>query len=200
MARRAGLANPEVISRRLLHPAEGSVFEIRGVLDVAIPIDSLPVEVAMPLLPDAEIEAWVRPRHIAVVAATVGEDEHSVGIHEILDIKHGGIERYGFRCQFLGTSVSPERILDVAEQAGARAVLISTIVTHADVHRRHMRRLHELARARGLRERLGLVAGGTQVTDEVARASGLDAGFGRATTGRQVGSLLVRTLQAREAG
>jgi len=200
MARRAGLANPEVISRRLLHPAEGSVFEIRGVLDVAIPIDSLPVEVAMPLLPDAEIEAWVRPRHIAVVAATVGEDEHSVGIHEILDIKHGGIERYGFRCQFLGTSVSPERILDVAEQAGARAVLISTIVTHADVHRRHMRRLHELARARGLRERLVLVAGGTQVTDEVARASGLDAGFGRATTGRQVGSFLVRTLQAREAG
>jgi D-ornithine 4,5-aminomutase subunit beta len=63
-----------------------------------------------------------------------------------------------------------------------------------------MRRLHELARARGLRERLVLVAGGTQVTDEVARASGLDAGFGRATTGRQVASFLVRTLQAREAG
>jgi D-ornithine 4,5-aminomutase subunit beta len=200
MARRAGLRHPEVISRRLLHPAEGSVFEIRGVLDVAIPLDSLPVTVEAPPLPDAEIEAWVRPRGVPVVAATVGEDEHSVGMREILDLKHGGIERYGFRCHFLGTSVSPERVLDAAEQLGARAVLISTIVTHGDVHRRHMRRLHELARARGLRERLVLVAGGTQVTDELARASGLDAGFGRGTTGRQVASFLVRALQARGAG
>jgi D-ornithine 4,5-aminomutase subunit beta len=200
MARRAGLAHPEVLSRRVLHPAEGSVFEIRGVLDVAVPIASLPAALEAPLLPDAEIEAWVRPRRIAVVAATVGEDEHSVGVREILDLKHGGIERYGFRCRFLGTSVSPERILDVAEQTGARAVLISTIVTHADVHRRHMERLDELARARGLRERLVLVAGGTQVTDELARASGLDAGFGRGTTGRQVASFLVRALRARETG
>jgi D-ornithine 4,5-aminomutase subunit beta len=160
----------------------------------------LPAAPAAPLLADADIEAWVRPRRVTVVAATVGEDEHSVGMHEILDLKHGGIERYGFRCRFLGTSVSPERILDVAEQVGAHAILISTIVTHANVHRRHMRRLHELARARGLRERVVLVAGGTQVTDELARASGLDAGFGRGTTGREVASFLVRALRAREAG
>ena len=45
---------------------------------------------------DAEIEAWVRPRDIHVVAATVGEDEHSVGMREIIDIKHGGLEKYAF--------------------------------------------------------------------------------------------------------
>ena len=58
---------------------------------------------------------------IRVVAATVGEDEHSVGLHEILDIKHGGIEKYGFQCQDLGTSVSLERLLDVAEKPACLA-------------------------------------------------------------------------------
>jgi D-ornithine 4,5-aminomutase subunit beta len=88
--------------------------------------------------------------------------------------------------------------LDVVEQTGARAVLISTIVTHARVHEEHMRRLHTLAQQRGLRQRLVLVAGGTQVTNELARECGMDAGFGRGTTGRDVASFLVRTLRARE--
>ncbi len=119
-------------------------------------------------------------------------------MHEILDIKHGGIEKYGFQCHDLGTSVPIERLLDAAEQTGARAVLISTIVTHADVHEEHMRRLDALARQRGLRERLVLVAGGTQITDELARACGMDAGFGRGTNGRDVASFIVRTLRAQE--
>jgi D-ornithine 4,5-aminomutase subunit beta len=133
-----------------------------------------------------------------VVAATVGEDEHSVGIHEILDIKHGGIEKYGFLCRNLGTSVALERLLDVAAETDAHAVLISTIVTHGEIHKRHMRRLHRLAEERGLRQRLLLVAGGTQVSDELARDCGLDAGFGRGATGREVASFLVRTLRERE--
>jgi D-ornithine 4,5-aminomutase subunit beta len=74
-------------------------------------------------------------------------------------------------------------------------VLISTIVTHADVHKHHMQHLDELARERGLREQLILIAGGTQVTDEMARTCGLDAGFGRGTTGRDVASFLVRRLR-----
>jgi D-ornithine 4,5-aminomutase subunit beta len=195
MAKRMGLKNPAIISRRLLHPAEGSVFEVKGALDVAIAIDELPVTVREEPLAEAQIETWARPRHIHVVAATVGEDEHSVGIREILDIKHGGIEKYGFHCHFLGTSVRPERILDAVEETEARIVLISTIVTHAEVHMQQMRRLHELARQRGLRRRVALIAGGTQVTDELARACGMDAGFGRGTTGRDVASFIVRCLQ-----
>jgi D-ornithine 4,5-aminomutase subunit beta len=198
MAKRMGLKTPEVISRRLLHPAEGSVFDIKGVLDVAIKIDELPKAKREELLPDTEIEAWVRPRDIHVIAATVGEDEHSVGIREILDIKHGGIEKYGFHCHFIGTSARLERILDEATQLGARAVLISTIVTHADVHKEHMRRLHELAQQRGLRQRLVLIAGGTQVTDDLARGCGIDAGFGRGTKGRDVASFLVRKLRSQD--
>jgi D-ornithine 4,5-aminomutase subunit beta len=198
MAKHMGLKDPEVISRRLMHPAEGSLFEINGVLDAAVRIADLRIPARGQPLPDAEIEAWVRARDVHVVAATVGEDEHSVGLHEILDIKHGGIEKYGFRCHELGTSVSIERLLDAAERTGARAVLISTIVTHAHVHQQNMRRLHMLARRRGLRERLVLVAGGTQVTDELARECGMDAGFGRGATGRDVASFLVCALRRRE--
>jgi D-ornithine 4,5-aminomutase subunit beta len=198
MAKRMGLSNPEVISRRLMHPAEGSVFEIKGALDFAISIDELKLpERALPL-PESEIEGWVRGRNIHLVAATVGEDEHSVGLHEILDIKHGGIEKYGFHCHDLGTSVPVERVLDAAQREAARAVLISTIVTHANVHVQHMRHLHELAQQRGLRQRLVLIAGGTQVSDELARKCGLDGGFGRGTTGQEVASFLVRRLREQE--
>jgi D-ornithine 4,5-aminomutase subunit beta len=198
MARHMRLKDPEVISRRLVHPAEGSLFEIKGVLDVAVRIEDLPVPAREEPLAEAEIEAWVRARDIHVVAATVGEDEHSVGLHEILDIKHGGIEKYGFRCHDLGTSVPIERLLDAAEHLGASAVLISTIVTHAHVHETMMRQLDALARQRGLREHLVLLAGGTQINDELARGCGMDAGFGRDTSGRDVASFLVRTWRGRE--
>jgi D-ornithine 4,5-aminomutase subunit beta len=125
----------------------------------------------------------------------VGEDEHSVGLQEILDLKHGGIERYGFRCHYLGTSVALEHLLDAAARHGARVVLISTIVTHHDVHRHNMARLVELARERGVRDRLLLIGGGTQVTDALARECGLDAGFGRGATGQDVASFVVRRLR-----
>ena len=200
MAKRMGLQNPEVISQRMMHPAEGSVFEIKGVLDMAVKATELSLPEREAPLGDGEIERWVRPRAIAVVAATVGQDEHSVGLREILDIKHGGIEKYGFLCQDLGTSVSLEKVLDAAERSNARAVLISTIITHADVHKENMRRLHEVARERGLRGRLLLIAGGTQVNNEMARECGMDAGFGRGTTGRDVASFLVRAMRAKETG
>lgn len=194
MARRMGIENPQIINRRVMHPAEGSVFEIKGRLDVAIKTAELALETTITPLSDKEIEQWVRPRAIHVVAATVGEDEHSVGLHEILDIKHGGIEKYGFRCHNLGTSVSVQRILDAVEIFNASVVLISTIVTHADIHKQHMRHLHELATHRSIRDKLILVAGGTQVTDKLARQCGMDAGFGRGTTGQDVASFVVRKM------
>jgi D-ornithine 4,5-aminomutase subunit beta len=123
-----------------------------------------------------------------------------VGIREILDLKHGGIEKYGFHCHFIGTSARLERVMDEAANSGARVVLISTIVTHADVHKEHMRRLHELARQRGLRDQLLLIAGGTQITDQLARECGMDAGFGRGTKGRDVASFVVRRLRAQDTG
>jgi D-ornithine 4,5-aminomutase subunit beta len=198
MARHMGLSHTEVISRRVMHPAEGSVFEVKGVLDMAMDSTLLAQDTREELLPESDIEAWVRPRGLHIVAATAGEDEHSVGLHEVLDIKHGGIEKYGFNCHVLGTSQSVEQLLDAAQKTGAAAVLVSTIVTHSDIHKQHMRKLHQQAEARGLREQLLLVAGGTQITDEMARECHMDAGFGRGTTGHQVASYLVRALREKE--
>jgi D-ornithine 4,5-aminomutase subunit beta len=200
LARHMNLVGPEIIHERTIHPAEGSLFEIRGTLDLAVQASELVIPEAEARLSHAEIEAFVRPRRLNVVAATVGEDEHSVGLREVLDVKHGGIERYGFRCHYLGTSVPPERVLDAAVAHAACAVLVSTIVTHHDVHRGVMRELDRLARERGLRERLLLVAGGTQVTDAIARESGMDVGFGRGTTGQDLASFLVLRLRGEAEG
>jgi D-ornithine 4,5-aminomutase subunit beta len=197
MARRMGLEKPEVVSRRVMHPAEGSVFEVKGVLAFAVERAALRLPEAPRLLDEAEIEAWVRAHALKAVAATVGEDEHSVGLREILDIKHGGLEKYGFRCFNLGTSVPVGKLLDAAEECDARVVLVSTIVTHNEIHRANMQKLHDLAVERGIRGKLLLIAGGTQVSDEGARACGMDAGFGRGTTGREVASFIVSRLRAR---
>ena len=198
MARRMGLAKPQVVSRRVMHPAEGSVFEVKGVLDIAVERAALRIPETPPLLDEATVEAYVRAHELKAVAATVGEDEHSVGLREILDIKHGGLEKYGFRCVNLGTSVPVGKLLDAAEECDAHVVLVSTIVTHNEIHRANMRKLHDLAVERGIRDRLLLIAGGTQVSDDAARACGMDAGFGRGTTGREVASFIVARLTARE--
>jgi D-ornithine 4,5-aminomutase subunit beta len=199
LATKMGLQQPAVISRRLLHPAEGSLFEIKGRLDYAVPKAALVLSQEAERLPEAEIEAYVRPRHLHIIGATVGDDEHSVGLREILDIKHGGIEKYGFHCHYLGTSVPLSKVLDAAQETDACAVLISTIITHNDVHTTNMQRLHDLAVERGIREQLLLIAGGTQVTDDLAKACGLDAGFGRGTQGQHVATFLVNKLKASEA-
>jgi D-ornithine 4,5-aminomutase subunit beta len=194
MARKMGLTDPEVISRRLIHPAEGSLFEVKGVLDVAVEKSKLVIPEEEEILPDHEIEAFVRPRDIHVVAATVGEDEHSVGMREIIDIKHGGLEKYAFRCHYLGTSVPVSKVLDAVQETGAKAALISTIISHNDIHRINMQRLHDLAVERGIRDGLILIAGGTQVNGAMAVACGMDAGFGRGTKGRHVASFIVGRL------
>ena len=61
-----------------------------------------------------------------------------------------------------------------------------------------MRRLHELAVERGVRDRLVLIGGGTQVTNELAHECGMDAGFGRGTTGQDVATFIVRRLRESE--
>ena len=195
MGEKMGLKDPEIISKRTMHPCEGSLFELKGVLDYAIKKDELVLPKEEERMPDEEIETFVRPKNLHVVGATVGEDEHSVGMREIIDIKHGGVEKYGFHCHYLGTSVPVSKLLDAAQETDAKAVLISTIITHNDIHRVNMKRLHDLAVERGIRDKILLIAGGTQVTDEIARSCGMDAGFGRGAKGHHVGTFIVNTLK-----
>ena len=48
------------------------------------------------------------------------------------------------KCHYLGTSVPVDKFVDAAIETGAHAILISTIISHNDVHRAQMRKLAEL--------------------------------------------------------
>ncbi|MEL7666677.1 MAG: D-ornithine 4,5-aminomutase subunit OraE [Actinomycetota bacterium] len=197
LGRAMNLTDCEVIHKRVMHPAEGTLIELKGRLDVAIDPATLVIPEPPDVLTDEEIRDFVHERGLKCVAATVGNDEHSVGMREIIDIKHGGLEKWGFSVTYLGTSVPIEKVLDAAIEHAASVVLISTIITHADVHREMMGKLADLAEEKGVREKLLLISGGTQVTDEIARESGMDAGFGRRTKGIDVASFVVREMQTR---
>jgi len=197
IAARLGLERPEVVHTRVMHPAEGSYIEVKGVVPFGVDPSALALPERRQTMDEEELRRAVKERPLTVVAATVGEDEHSVGMREIIDIKHGGLEKFGIKTHYLGTSVPIEKVVDAAVEARADAILISTIITHADAHRKQMKRLSELCVEKGLRERFLLVAGGTQVDDDTAQKAGLDAGFGRGTKGVEVATFLVKARAAR---
>jgi D-ornithine 4,5-aminomutase subunit beta len=143
------------------------------------------------VMSDDEIREEFDKFPVKIVAGTVGEDEHSVGLREVIDIKHGGIEKYGCDVEYLGTSVPIEKLVDAAIEIDANVILASTIISHDDVHYKNMKRIHEYAVEKGVRDRFIICAGGTQVTPEVARANGMDEGFGRYDRGVNVATFLV---------
>ena len=130
---------------------------------------------------------------MTIVAGTVGEDEHSVGLREIIDIKHGGVEKWGFKVHYLGTSVPVQKLVDAAIELKADAIMASTIISHDDIHYKNMQKIHDYAIEKGVRDKLVIVAGGTQVTPEIAVEHGMDAGFGRGTKGVHVATAIVET-------
>lgn len=197
MAKKLGLKDPEVINIQVMHPAEGCFVEVKGKVDFDIDVTTLKVPEKETILSEEVLREAVKKIGLKVVAATVGEDEHSVGLREILDIKHGGIEKYGVKYHYLGTSVPVNKLVDAAVETGAQAILISTIISHNDVHRTQMKKLADLCIERGIRERIILIAGGTQVNREMAKETGLDATFGRGTKGIHVVNAMVKILQAR---
>ena len=147
-----------------------------------------------------EIREDIEKNPLKVVAGTVGEDEHSVGLREIIDIKHGGIEKYGVEVHYLGTSVPVEKLVDAAIEINADAILASTIISHDDIHYKNMKRIHELAVEKGVRDKIMLAAGGTQVTPEIALKQGVDAGFGRGSKGVNVATFLVKKRREMKEG
>jgi D-ornithine 4,5-aminomutase subunit beta len=192
IAAKMGLQEAEVIHKRVIHPAEGTLVELKGIVPFSIDRTALRIPEKPQILTEEEIREEVAKRPLKVVCGTVGEDEHSVGMREIIDIKHGGIEGFGIKAVYLGTSVPVEKMLDAAIEEDAHAILISTIISHADIHKKNMEKLARLAVEKGVRERFILVAGGTQVTNQLALEAGMDAGFGRGTKGIEVASFLVK--------
>lgn len=192
IGKKMGLKDVEVIHKEIMQEAEGTRVELKGMVDFSIDIDDLVIPPKPVVMSEDEIRAEISEYPMKVVAATVGEDEHSVGIREIVDIKHGGIEGYGIETHILGTSISVEKLLDAAIEMDADAILTSTIISHDDIHYKNMKKLHELAVEKGVRDKIIILGGGTQVSNELAVEAGMDAGFGRGTKGEHVATFLVK--------
>ncbi|MBI9101474.1 MAG: cobalamin-dependent protein [Spirochaetales bacterium] len=192
VGRKMGLSEVEVIHTEVMQQAEGTRVEIKGKFNQTIDLAKLEIPPPPDILTEEEVLLAVKENPLKIVAGTVGEDEHSVGLREIIDIKHGGIEGFGVDCHYLGTSVPVEKLVDAAIELDARAILASTIISHDEIHYRNMKRLHEYCVEKGVREKLILVCGGTQVSPELSVAQGVDAGFGRGTHGLAVASFLVK--------
>lgn len=187
-----GLEDVTVVHKQCIHPSEGTIVEIKGKVKFDIDVNELVIPEKIPVMSREEIRAAVEEKPMFVVAATVGQDEHSVGLKETLDIKHGGIEGFGIKYLYLGTSCPVEKLVDAAIETNADAILASTIITHDDIHIKNMRKLHELCIEKGIRDKVMIICGGTQVNNEIAKEAGMDAGFGRGSHGIDVASFMVK--------
>jgi len=199
-AKKMNLEEVEVINREVMQEAEGTRIEIKGKVPFTIDINDLVIPPEPEIMSEDEIREDIEKNPLKVVAGTVGEDEHSVGLREIIDIKHGGIEKYGVEVHYLGTSVPVEKLVDAAIEINADAILASTIISHDDIHYKNMKRIHELAVEKGVRDKIMLAAGGTQVTPEIALKQGVDAGFGRGSKGVNVATFLVKKRREMKEG
>lgn len=197
--KKMNLEEVELIHKQVMQTAEGTRVEIKGKVPFAIDINDLVIPPKPIVMSDDEIREDVKNKPMKIVAGTIGEDEHSVGLREILDIKHGGIEKYGIECHYLGTSVPVAKIVDSAIELNADAILASTIISHDEIHYKNMKRINDYCIEKGIRDKIIIVAGGTQVTPEIAVKNGMDAGFGRGSKGVDVATFLVKRRRENEA-
>jgi D-ornithine 4,5-aminomutase subunit beta len=191
-AEKMGLDDITVVHKQVMHPSEGTYVEVKGKVNFDIDVNELVIPEKVEVLSQAEIRQEIQEKPMFVVAATVGQDEHSVGMKETLDIKHGGIEGFGIKYDYLGTSCPVEKLVDAAIETNADAILMSTIITHDDVHIKNMKKVSDLCIEKGIRDKVMIICGGTQVTNEIAVEAGLDAGFGRGSHGIDVASFMVK--------
>ncbi|MGX7023275.1 D-ornithine 4,5-aminomutase subunit OraE [Vagococcus hydrophili] len=198
MGKKMGLEDCEVINKEVMQAAEGTRIEMKGRMPFSIKKDSLIIPEEPVVMSDDEIREDIKRKKMVIVAGTVGEDEHSVGLREIIDIKHGGIERFGIEVHYLGTSVPVEKLVDAAIELNADAMLASTIISHDDIHYKNMQRINDLAIEKGIREKIMIMAGGTQVIPEIAVKHGMDAAFGRGSNGSNVATALVERRREME--
>lgn len=189
--KKMNLVDCEVIHKEVLHPSEGTRVQIKGTFDFDIEVDKLVLPEVIKTHDMDEVIEYIKKNPIKVVAGTAGNDEHSVGIREVLDIKHGGVEKYGIKYEYLGTSVPIEKFVDAAIETKSNVIMMSTIISHDDIHYKSMLKLHNYAVEKGVRDQLILIAGGTQVTPEIARKNKMDQGFGRGTKGIHIASFIL---------
>ena len=197
IVKKLGLEEPVVTSKEVMQEAEGTRIEMKGKLTFDVDPSNLEIPPEPHHLDDKTLYDEFQNHDMVVVCGTVGEDEHSVGLREIINIKHGGIEKWGIKVNYLGTSVPVEKLVDAAVELNADAILASTIISHDNIHYKNMKRINDLAVEKGIRDKVIICAGGTQVIPEDAVKTGIDAGFGRDSHGIDVATFLCEEAKRR---
>ena len=197
IGKKLGLEEPVETSKEVMQEAEGTRIEMKGKLTFDVDPSNLEIPPEPHHLDDKTLYDEFQNHDMVVVCGTVGEDEHSVGLREIINIKHGGIEKWGIKVNYLGTSVPVEKLVDAAVELNADAILASTIISHDNIHYKNMKRINDLAVEKGIRDKVIICAGGTQVIPEDAVKTGIDAGFGRDSHGIDVATFLCEEAKRR---
>ena len=78
-------------------------------------------------------------------------------------------EKYGIEVHYLGTSVPPEKLVSAAIELNAEAMLASVVISHDNIHYKNIERINQAAQEMGVRDKLILLAGGTQVDPAQAK-------------------------------
>ncbi len=141
-------------------------------------------------------------RRLSVVGATIENDAHTVGIDAIMNMKgynrDYGLERYPEISAYnMGAQVSCKELLEKALEVQADAILVSQTVTQKETHLRNFSKFVKLLKAKHLRNRFLLLAGGPRMTNALAAKLGYDAGFGPGTLPSQVASFIVTRILER---
>jgi 5-methyltetrahydrofolate--homocysteine methyltransferase len=103
-----------------------------------------------------------------VVIGTVAGDIHDIGKNIVVFM----LEVNGFEVYDLGVDVLPERFVEKIKETGAPILGLSGFLTLAFDS---MKRTIEALKEAGLRDKVKVMIGGGQVTDEVRKYTGADA-------------------------
>ncbi len=144
-------------------------------------------------------------RPIVVVGATLESDAHTVGLDAIFNMKgfagHSGLEHYPcFRTFNLGAQVPFRKLLGALRKERADALLLSQTITQKGLHLKNLTKMVDLLEAEGLRQSLIVIVGGPNITPEMAKELGYDAGFGRGTVPEQVAGFILEEFLRRRDG
>jgi 5-methyltetrahydrofolate--homocysteine methyltransferase len=103
-----------------------------------------------------------------IVIGTVQGDLHDIGKNLVGIFLRGA----GFEVIDLGNDVPPERFIDTAVMENAQVLGMSALLTTTMPM---MKKVIDLARVRGVRDKFKIIVGGASLSREYARAIGADA-------------------------
>ncbi len=199
-----GVSEPYVALAQPVSP-EFTFFVVYGKSRSEVDLADLTADEAAPQLSREEIDAEIERRfgtRLVVLGCALESDAHTVGIDAIFNPKgfagDPGLERYrGFDARNLGAQVPIDRLVRLARESNADAILVSATVTQNEIHVRHLTDLVDMLEAERLRDRLVLVAGGARVDHALAKELGYDGGFGPGTTASRVAGFLLEEISRR---